>query len=112
MKDQREATRERVKRYRERHRSVTETGNDVTPLALEGGVTLGKDVTPNVTLGANWNETILAMADPVRAEKMARIIGALEEQGKKGRKDLLNEVRYGVNGPTLGEIAGVFYATE
>ena len=109
MKDQREATRERVKRYRERHKSVTETGNDVTPLALGGDVTHPENVTP---IPPQWEATILAMADPVRAEKMTRIIGALEEQGKKGRKDLLNEVRYGVSGPTLGEIAGVFYATE
>ena len=74
---QREQTRERVKRYREKHNSVT--SDSVTD--------------PSVT---QYHPILEDLVDPVRRAKLQAICDALNR-----RKDLASKVFYGINENSL-----------
>ena len=79
---QRQQTAERVKRYRDKQKSVT------SEVALQGSVT-------------PYPAFIMALADPVKREKIERILESLK--GHSGVN--LENIWYGINGPNFKQIS-------
>ena len=95
----REASAERVRRYRAKRalqKGVTlEQG--VTSLSEAEGVTAPLSVTTGVTLPPEWQNVVNFLhKDPGNLEKLQRIAGSLGRNAE--------EVRFGVSGPTMDEI--------
>ncbi len=88
---QREKTKERVQRYRNRQKSVTK--GSVTPES----VTSGESVT--------YPAIVHALVDPVKREKLTRICQSLKDFNQ------LENVMYGISGMDMGEVAELIEVT-
>jgi len=105
---QTEADRERQRRYREKTKGVTKQGvtsekegENVTPKSyFKDGI----EMVPPAYM--EHPAIILALADPVKRDKLQRITAQL-----KAHK-VLDSVRYGISGPTFTEVGKMLAVLE
>ena len=106
--DKKEQAKERMRRMRERNKSVTMEGPDVTQT--------GQSVTENVT---QYPAVVLALVDPIKRAKLERITSALEGRTTSAWTGARFEqvpqsrcVTYGIGGPDLERVSELLNCTE
>lgn len=92
---QKEATKDRVRRYRDKQKGVTKEG--VTGLGVTSNVRPTTD---------NYPAVLYALTDPIKRKKLEKIYHSLKEHNALGK------VRYGIEGHTFDIIGELLEVTS